>query len=405
MIKAKQVQNTLFFYLTALSLFFVTLFSIVPIKNIDLWYAQYLAYLCIIFLGISIRISRISIPMALFVFYASITTVFVTGLEPRSFFALATLSLSALGVDIVAGLSRKQHKIIIKCIFYLFLVQSLWVILQYFNLDPIFDSRYDKTLDDTVGFSGSHNQIGLFLAVTTPIVYYALPVALLLTLFGLFNSTTSIAVIGACASLFFYHFFTQGKYRHIILILAIAVSAFYVLKIDPITNAKFNERVRLWKHGIMAVEKEQIRPRYIMNNGQSIIRVVECNKWLGYGLQSFMSLSPFAQRDAGVTKFATPTPGHVYEHAHNDYVEAYFDLGRIGFALLMLFIIELFIKFLFAMKTRMLVLSMSCIVAFMTTVLAIYGVQTAVSGILLVTLLGIFYGELRRQHGPHSGVV
>lgn len=398
--KTEKSHSAKWLCLICFTILFLPISGIVPIKGSDIWYTQYLTLFLILFFGISLKLWELNRIISVFVFYSTLSTVFLTHMHARSVFVLIQTALCALAVLIVSKIERRHVNKIFLCVLTLVFLQGVYVVMQYFGLDPFFHSVKDSLKDDTVGMSGNHNQIGLFFAMTAPLVIYYCPIFLLITAFGIYCSTTTIAYCALVFSVLYYAFFKFRRYFIGVLCVFVVISGFYLTKVDVFSQQKLDERVRLWTHIVHSVETGQIRPRK-----GNVIQIVESNKWLGFGNGSFMMLSPYAQKDIKIAQFLDVSGekkefSHVYEHAHNDYFETYFDLGRIGLILLIMFILDLFNKFIRSKKTKILLISFGCLVSFMICVTFIYGTQTALSGSLLTIFLGIFLGEVRRQrHG------
>ena len=139
---------------------------------------------------------------------------------------------------------------------------------------------------------------------------------------------------------------------------------------------------------------------------ENVIEIQRTSPWLGFRLANFSRLSPYSQKEylyekceydgtsitnADVCEYNK----HVYMHAHNDYLEVLFELGRIGFISLLLIILHFIYCYIISKKTKILRISFYSILAQMICSLAVFTVHTAIGGMLLIINLGVFFGEWR----------
>ena len=160
---------------------------------------------------------------------------------------------------------------------------------------------------------------------------------------------------------------------------------------ENLSKIAVKERIDLVKHTI-----SQVNAGKAIMKKDNLTKVVMCNPWFGFGLGNFIRISPYTQ-DVFLYK---PIPGikqHVYSHAHNDYAEGFFELGRIGIVLILLLIGDFFYRFIKSRKTILLYLYFSCVLAHMISALGVFTIHTATSGMMLVLFLGLFEGELNEQ--------
>ncbi len=392
-----------YFILIVISVFLIPLSAVKPgiflgmfsqMAVSDLWYIQYVMMTIMLFTGLSLMIAKENIPLSLFSWFCLFSSMAVTYQAPRSIFVMLQIYLSILAVIYISKLDEKKSIILLKCVVVMAVIQALWTILQYFQKDPIFTyvgaltvddlSHSTVKLNDTVGLSGSRNQLGIYLSDTLPLVLNYIPWFLPFSLFALFCSTTSASFVGGCSACLFHLFFNKKKWFVPALGFILIAGIIFYLKFETVNDIIISERLVLWKETIKAVN---IGDLYLNVNNMN--RHINCNPWFGYGLGSFLMYSPFSQ--------TYMVHNHLYEHAHNDYIQAFFELGRIGFVLLLIILADLLIKFIKAKKTWLLILVSACLLSHFINALNIYTVQTAVSGFLLILFLGLFYGEVRRN--------
>ncbi len=370
------------------SIFFVPLSAVLPFWSGTVWLSQYIALLVICLLGVAIFLYKFNKYITLFLIIALFSAIFTAHTTPKAVLQLIQIHFCCLFAYIVSLLNEEQRRNILFAIIWMAIIQGIWVIVQYLNMDPIFSYIGDRSKDDTVGFVGSHNQLGLFFAMCAPVVIAYCPFIMPLIVFGLWCSTTATAWVATIISCFVYLFRKSGK-RILILffIFFFIASIIYFVKFDDISYGKYKERRDLYKKTIYVTYKGEVL--LIKKNKYKIVR---CNPLFGYGLGNFMRIMPYAQYDV-ILKGAQ----HVYAHTHNDYLEWFFETGYTGAIALIMLLFNFFRTFIKARKTKILLVSFCGILSQMICALGIFTVQTAVSGMLLVVFYGIFMGEIREQ--------
>lgn len=411
------------------SLFIVPIAGIIPAKGTDIWFLQWLALFSLCFVGSSIVLWQFNKSLAVFSLVCLYSAIFTAGQHPRALLCVFQVYLAMGGIYLVNRLSQSHRATIYRWAIALVVLQGFWIVLQSLNLDPIFNHINDIRLDDTVGFSGSHNQIGLFFAITAPIVLAYAPILIPLVIYGLWLSTTSFAWTGFAIGLIFYVSFKSRAVLIMVLTLILASTIVFYLNFEKLSEKAVTERIEIMKFSIqnvvtgnIMIEKGNLEIRcpncqslkgkainqstrqcfscgFIFNNHRKEKHkfkkiLVKCNPWFGYGLGNFIRISPHGQRhiiNTGINEY-----GHRYEHVHNDFIEVFWEMGILGALSLLFVITDLIWKFIKTKKTKLLLISASCIVAHSVCALGIYTVHTAVSGLMLIISLGIFYGECFR---------
>ena len=391
--------------LIIISLFVVTLSAMIPIRGTDVWFVQYIALFSMFMLGISVALWKFNKYISLITMWCLFSTIFVANQSPKAMLVLLQIDLGCLAMYVISNLKQKQRELILKSMLGLVLIQGILVTLQHFNLDPIFNHISDVAKDDTVGFSGSRNQLGIFFATTSPIVISYCIWLLPFTLIGLCGSTTTTAwgaFVITCMSMVLI------KYKNMIgifVIILIMSGYIFFTKFETLSTAMIGQRFRLMQltvHQVMHEEAIMIRREFriakeisegVWSHGKMVKKVARCNRLTGFGLGNFQSISPYTQDD-GVIDVWDGSSNHVYGHAHNDYVEFMFDTGLIGFVLLVVAIIDFLRRFWKAKKTKILMVSFASILAFMLCAMGVFAIQTACSSMLFIVLLGICEGEL-----------
>lgn len=385
----------IFYRIIVAAVFLVPLSAVVEIPNTDTWYSQYIMLFSLFCIGISAFLWKFNKWVSILSALCWLSAIYTNNQNSRGILILMQFDLSCLAAYVVSMLDEKHHKFILKMIFIVFLLQVGLVTLQFFNLDPIFDLKGHPELDDTVGLSGSKNQVGLFFAIVSPVVISQFPALFPAVIWGLYCSQTTTAWIGLTVAIFVYTCFIWKKsfimFWGMVFIL-MACTYFYFTKWDSVTDTARNERWQVVVNTVYEVDTG----RMIVQRG-NIQKQFNCNRWLGYGIGKFMQISPFSQN-----KYLQYQ--HRYEHVHNDYIEAFWEMGKLFFMFLMLWVGDLLYRF-FSLKnkTKHMIVAFCAVLAQMICSLGIYTVHTAVSGMLLIIFYGILEKELR--DGKASGLV
>lgn len=386
-----------FFILICFSVFFIPLSGIYPIRGTSVWYVQFLGILTIMYLMMCMELWIFNKYLASFVILSWFNYIFVANQDFRTLWISIALLLASLMIKKISEFNSKQRKIIFYFMLGLFIIQAGWVILQYLNIDPIFDFAGNKAekLDDTVGISGNHNQVGLFFADITPLVFRFLPWLIPFLVFGLWNSTTTAAWAGFLVAGGYIIWRMNKKTFMLFIAFIMFCSMIFFTRFEDFNSITVKERVLLYKHTAQAITKGNIRITVQDMNGTKIQKVVTCSPWFGFGLGNFMRISPLSQLEYNNR---LKQHQHVYRHAHNDLLEVFFEMGWTGLISILLVIANFIIRFLRARKTEILVLSFAGVMAHLVTSMGIFTVHTAVSGMMLILYLGIVFGELRDQN-------
>lgn len=386
----------------------IPLSCLMPMVNTDVWYVQYLFFLMSFYVGIFFLLfSKVNKSLSFFYLWTVFSAIVVANQHPRALLCINQFSIAMLGVYFISLLDNRQVKILINFIVALFILQSIMVILQSFNLDPIFSKITEPESDDTVGLSGSHNQLGLFYAVSAPYILVTFPWMIMMSVYGIYAATTMSAMAGMVAGvLVSLPLFKMTHVKYIAIIsIALNLIFIYFLKFEKNFNdIVVQERFTLWKHNIIGIEDEFMvtEKDVVLDTGQNVIVTgkVTAKKWLGYGLGNFTRISPFAQNT-----YRDKSTKHFYEHMHNDLLEVWFEMGRTGFIIIIICILNIIVLFFRSKKSPILIASFGSFLAHLVTSFGIYTVHTAVSGMMLVITLGLFFGEIRRQRDGAITVV
>lgn len=354
----------------------------IPIPGTDVWWSQFVAIMGIGFICVAIHVARMSFAISLFFIYLVFSTIFIAKMDIMSILCLMQTGLCLLMAKYISTLDKCNRNIIIKALVGLLFFQVFWGAVQALNLDPIFKLSTNAKLSDTVGFNGSHNQYGLFLAALSPFAFNNI-VLIALVFAAIVMSKTYSAYIAMAAAFIFYHR-ADKKVVALGLVATICLSFVFLFFVHKGLNEKFKERFDLWKLSISQVWQEKA----VMKISPTVNKIITCNRWFGYGFGKFFQISPYTQEKV----IQNNSKGqHRYEHAHNDYVELFFDCGIVGIFFFILVLLELFLKFSRSSGCHVNMLG-SCLVAYAVCALSIYTVHTAFNGFLFCILIGLLYG-------------
>ena len=392
--------------LIATLIFLLPLTSVIKLGETDLWYSHYFFSSFFLFSFLAFRLWKLNVFLSLFAGWVVFNSYWVASHHPRSFLTLVQFMGGCYLAYAISFFNKPQRKNIVYALLGAFILQSIMMALQAFGVDPIFKDITNPGNDVVVGLSASMNQFGLYMADMGPVVLSVFPYFWPLAVIGTMLSKTTFAFAGLMVGSMFYLFktyktkFIIDKYQAAFLAILLAVVFF--LKFDVPSRWVAEERMLVWKNSIMQVEAEKAEMTVFEKNNVSVTRYLTCSKWTGFGFGNFMRVSPYTQLSYLPQNYDNATLRsrgiHVYEHAHNDYVEVYFDLGRIGFLLMFLLVGSVFYFYITAKeKSIQLTAYFSALLAHLVTATGIYTVHTALSGMMLAVLYGLFMGEIKNN--------
>jgi len=286
----------------------------------------------------------------------------------------------------ISSLNEHYRWLVLKALVALVILQGILVVLQYFNLDPLFNSLKNPELDVPFGFSGSPNQSGVFFSVTMPLVAGMFPLALPLSLFALLLAKTTSAWVGAMAGIALMSPKRTRKYMFMLIVVA---SILFFARFESISEGALNERNLLYRNTFRAA----ITGVLPIKSGDKV-QMVKWNPIFGAGLGSFKRLSPYNQN-------FYLTGAHRYLKTHCDTLQVFFEMGYAGLAILCMFLCNMLYRFIRSKKTKLLMIVSSCLVVQFISSFGIFTVHTATSGFLLIIMLGLFLAETKRKKSCH----
>lgn len=376
-------MNKTIYSLILASIFIVPIATIIPIKGTIVWYPQLLAMLIIGFTFLSINIWNFNKAIAIFTLYLLFSYIFVCQTHPRSMLCL----ICAYAGCYISYFASKidSTSLPIRAIACMALINFILLLSQFFGFDPFFHPDNKDFGEGMVGFMGSHNQLAIYSAAVAPFLYVIEPFLILFSICGIILSKTSSAFIALAMGLLFY-FLINKTYKLLIIssLLLIALGAFWFNYDRPLDA--FKERFDIWKLSASQVINGQLE---IFGTKQKI----KCNPLTGFGLGNFLVLSPNSQM-----KVLPPSTGHVYEHAHNDLVESFFEFGYIGLGLVLLMIFTVIRDFLKSYKTNKIIILFTSLVIMFFCSFGVYVAHAPVSYFMFMLILGLFYAEVNHEN-------
>lgn len=364
----------------------VPLASLCQMPGTILWYPQYIALIVLGFVLASMLIWKQHKPLALLSFYCTYSFIFVCHTHPRS---LLCLVAAYAGIGLICMVSNIENtKNIYRSIMAVAVLQFILVILQKFNADPFFHTLGNEKTCDTVGFLGSHNQLGIYSASLMPIFLNVFSVLLIVPLI---MTQCSSAVLGGIVASCFVLGFKSRVAAVTVLILSIFLSTAW-LKYDSSAGNALQERMKIWELSVTQL----FQGKAVMEVSEGVKHIVTCNPLTGFGLGGFIMVSPATQRET-----LRQIPGydvknhHRYEHAHNDFIEWLFEGGILGTILGLMCAASVLATFFGSPKTPMVLATFGSILAVAISSLGTYVIHAPVSYFMLCLMLGLFYAEVK----------
>lgn len=369
------------------SIFIVPLSSLIEIPFTIVWYSQYLAVIILGFLIAAQYISKVNKPLAILLAYSLFSYIVVCQQHPR---ALLCLIVAAIGMLLIIAISEiENRKEIYISLIVMSVIQSLFVILQVFNKDPFFHLVDYKGISDTVGFLGSHNQLAAYHSAVMPFCLWTIP----LMLIPLYYAHCSTAVIASIIGIGFYTF-SMDAFKGVLFVLLVSLIAVVAWNKFDKPLEPFKERMAVWNMTIRQVQSGNM----VINVPNGGSRILHCNPWLGYGIGSFTMFSPLSQKRENII-----SGRNVYEHAHNDLVEYFFEFGYVGLCILLFLIYDILWKYATCVnKTNELIVVFSSLIIQVVNSMGVYIIHAPVSYFMLCLTVGLFYGAHKHANKSES---
>jgi hypothetical protein len=398
--------------LTILTLILVSFAGMIPNQISPVWYPQLIMLSICVFLYVNLTLWKFNKWLSLFLGYCLFSVVFSDlffalynlnlptlrlklgygllsfgKINPRSLLILYHLYLCSYAAYLISFLKEKQRKYIVRTIAGIIGINILWSFLQYFNIDPIFHCINNIKVDNIVGFMGSWNCFGAYLAIGAPLVMSISPFLIFPLLLSVILAKMWYGVLVVSAITLLYLWKLKRRYLVYFVPVVLVASIFTVAKYDKVNwNVLNGDRVALWNVSTRSILKGNI---------QLGERNIKCSPWIGYGLGSFPLLIP----NYSSQKF-NPSNSK-YNHAHNDPIEVLFDLGILGFIFLGLLLLSVWRRFVISVDSVELSVLGLCLLSYFLCSLSYFASHMPATGMLLVVIYGLFEA-VRRENGAFT---
>lgn len=381
-------------FILVLSILLVPLASIITIPGTIVWWPQFLALQFFGGICFASKFWKINKFLALFVAYLFFSYIFVTMGSPRN---MLCLTAGALAIAVVLPIQKINNlKYVYVALIFMSLLNTGYSIFQYFGIDPVFVA-ITKGQDNVVSFLGSRDQLGIYscaMAFWNPwlIPFALIPILLCKCLSGF---------IGICAGGLFYAYFKIPK-RIFLGLLGICLAVIiFSLSFFGKSHEELMERIDLWKLTVsQSVSGKAVinMPQFTEINSPYYIppskRNITWNHFFGCGIGNFFTISNKTQKDILYYTKIGWAPAHIYEHAHNDILEAFYELGFLGLSTLLFVIAGVCLSFLGAPKSTGVIATFSSLVAQGIASMSVYVFHAPVSLFIFCLTLGLFYKEV-----------
>lgn len=370
-------------YLLYISIIIILLSSILPQRYTHSWYSQYLVLLFFVYLFPVFILWKFNKFLSIFIGICLFSTFFIAKIAPRSIILLTQFeALSLISYGIIK-LDKSQRKLLKNAFIIVFVFQCLWILLQYFNIDPIFNCILDETKDNTVGFMGSSGQMGILQAILTPFI---MPFGIIFSILTIFLSKSFFAFAAFIISTGILIWFNYKKLFKWFLLGIISIIIIYCVKIDNFGEYDFKTRLNVWKYSIESVFKGNIK---------TIQKDIKCNLLFGYGFGNFLTIFPYVPQQKSFNY-----QNEKFTHAHNDFIEhGIFETGIIGMIGLLCLVFNFLYNFIKSKKDKELIIYFSSLTAFLICASGYFVVQIAVTGFYLAVIYGMYEGCRKELNG------
>ena len=362
-----------------LAVFLIPIASIIPVKGTIVWWQQVVALMIVGSCCFAYQFWKLNKFLSLFIFYTALSYIFVTDCSPRS---MLCLLIGYLGCAVMLFASQlKNRKPVYTAIIIMAVLDIIYSILQVNGIDPFFQSL-NGSRREIIGFVGSNNQLGVYHATTA----FFTPILIPLSVIPIFLAKQNSSLIGLVAGTLSYFILSYRiKALVVTVVMILCLSIFWGNHCGK-SKTEIMERVNLWKLSI----EQTISGRSVITSEPMVGRTIVTNPWLGYGIGNFFVFSNKTQ--GHIVQKDT----HVYEHAHNDFVEAFYEFGYIGLFLLLGIVFSIFsIFFHLKNKSRVTIILFSSLIAQAVSSCGVYIFHAPVSLFMVCLILGLFYAECK----------
>ena len=258
-------------------------------------------------------------------------------------------------------------------LFWLLVANLALCFFQAFKADPIFRHiNYDivPVSETMVGFMKLKAHLGTTAAIICPALLVLSPWLILVALPLVYYSHASAAAMALSVSLIMVAYFRMNKKIFSVILLALVVAgAYYILKFDMPTG-QFNQRLMMW-HRTLAQGLTQ-------------------SPFFGLGIGSFGRWSPQSDQ-------LTVTEKLTWIWAHNEFLQAFFEMGISGLVIILCFIRGRFIDFKKHMKIPELQALFGCFVSILVVSFFHFPWHQGKTVGLCLFLMAIFHARVAEE--------
>ena len=277
-----------------------------------------------------------------------------------------------------------KYAVVVKKYFWAFygllIFNVLWIPLQVYNIDPVWSQtnpEYLNWFSEYSGFFGLPAFLGNYAAVVLPFSFLLSWWLVPFSLIAIVVSKSTFSLLAAVfSSLFFFWFYKRIVFWGLFIVLGIA-SFFYIFKYD-LPTGQFQRRLSVWSlilkqgvknqflgHGIGAYHNKysfvEVSPSHnnmMVGNNVELLKflIVEARKNNKSELEAYLLNVPVSQLNIEEVRREVEKTGmsfQVWDKAHNEFIEAFFDYGLIGLFLIIGYLIDLFRRFLKYSKDKL----------------------------------------------------
>ena len=240
---------------------------------------------------------------------------------------------------------------------------------QYFKVDPLFTTDPNLGPKDSIaGLFKNKVHLGVFISIISPFIFNIFPPLALVPVPLLCASNSSTAIVSFLISIGFLIYFRVRKLFFLIFIAVLAVSAsFYVWKYDA-PGGQFGERFKIW------------------NAVYSI--ALTTHPYVGNGIGSFARLNLQSTQKTTDQKLE-------WVWVHNEYLQAFFEFGAMGLAIIFFYVKDCFAVFIKHYQDNNLKVIFSSLVAVFILSFFHFPFHIARLAIPSLFVMGLFHARLK----------
>lgn len=372
----KIFDNLLAFFVVVGTLFFIPYAQGSPLDAISFGYLSqelFFRYGAFLVFGVSLFLKPLRNSdlkwLGIFLVY-SFLSIFLYGYDNRIAQSVLNILSGVLFVKTVADhADYKNLKVYCYWFLGLIVLNLATCLQQYFKHDPLFQIPAALgRLDSMSGFMRHKVHLGALASLLSPFLFYISPILLVLSIPMICVSNSSTAVVAFILSIGLLAFFRITKRTFILLsVLLLLAGAFYVYKYD-LPGGSFGERFKVWD----------------FTYSQGLKR----HAFLGSGAGSFIKLRV-------ATNQPTADEALLWEWAHNEYVQAFYEFGVYGLAVIFFYIKSCVCGFLKNYQDRKLQILFSSFLVVLAVSFFHFPFHIARLAIPCLFVMGMFHGRLK----------